>query len=100
MKRQPIFDQLNNNLVGHQSALLRNLIRLDPERRSQIAFAPEDGARRGNRDRKMPRNHLRLCSLSGTRRAEEHNATLHLASVKKNCHTTNHQDRDADVKPH
>ena len=100
MKRQPIFDQFNNNLVGHQSALLRSLSRLDPERRSQIAFAPEDGARRSNRNPKMPRNHLRLCSFSGTRRAEKHNATLHLASVKKNCHTTDHEDCDADVKPH
>ena len=41
VKRQPIFDQLDNNLVGDQSALLRNLIRLQ----SRAAF-PRSRSRR------------------------------------------------------
>ena len=71
-----------------------------PERRSKIAFAPRMVPGEVTAMREMPRNHLRLRSLSGTRRAEKHNSSFHLASVKKNCHATDHQNGDADVKPH
>ncbi len=100
MQVQPIGDKLNDNVIRNEAAVFRNFIRFQPERRSQIALATQDRSRRGDRNRKMPRNHLRLRPLSGTGRAEEHDAIFHLAPVEKNRHPADHQDRDTDIKPH
>jgi hypothetical protein len=97
---QPIGDELNDNVVRHEPALFRNFIRLQPERRSKLTLTTQDRSRRSDRNRKMPRNHLRLRPLSGTGRAEEHDAIFHLATVEKNRHPADHQDRDTDIKPH
>ena len=80
--------------------MLRRLRRFQTERGSEIPFPPQNRARRSHRNSKLARDHFRLSSLAGTRRAEKHESSFHLATVKKNGYATNNQNRDANIKPH
>ena len=101
-RSQPVFDQLDDDVVGHQSALLGDLIRLQPERRPQVAFAPQDRAGRGDRNPKLPGDHFGLRSLSGTGRAEKHDVDFSLVSRRrgKSPRRRSPSTAIADVEPH
>src|SRR4030095_2168848 len=77
-----------------------SFFRFLPQRRAEVHFPAKNCARRGHWNCEMTRNHFGLSSFPGTRRAQEHDAAFHLAPVKKNCDPTNHQHRNADIKPH
>ena len=101
VQAQPVFDQADNDLVGNQSAVLASSQPSSipsgvPRSRSRRRIAPG----RSHRNPKMPRDHFGLSSLSGTGRAEKHESSFHLATVEENRHAADHQNRDADVKPH
>src|SRR5262245_1062774 len=100
MREQPIFDQTHNDVIGHKSTVFRKLVSLHAKRRAQITLKAKDRSRRSDRESEMPRDHLRLRSLAGTGRTEEHNSTFHLAPVKEDCHAPDYQSSDPDVKPH
>src|SRR5687767_15193545 len=98
MQPQPVFNQLHDDLVGHQPAVVGNLRRFKSERSTEVPFASQDCARRSDRDPELTSNHFRLSSFSGTRRAQKHQSPFHLVPVEEDRDAADDQDRDADVK--
>ena len=64
MKPHIILDQIDDELIGHEFAMLRLFRDLNPEKRAQFHFTPQDGARRRDRNAEMSRDHLGLGPLS------------------------------------
>src|ERR1700736_1110655 len=67
---------------------------------AQVFFTAQNRARRGHRNSELTRDHFRLGSLAGTRRAQKNKSPFHLVAVKENGHAANHDDSDADIEPH
>src|SRR5687768_15880894 len=80
--------------------MMGDVRRLKSERSTEVPFASQNCARRSDRDPEMTRDHLRLSSFSGTRRAQKHQSSFHLVPVEEDRHAADDQDGDADVKPH
>ena len=97
---QPILNQLDNDFIRDEITVPGCLRRFQSELCPEIFFTPQNRARGSNRNTELTSNHLGLSSLSGTRRAQKHESSFHLAAVKKDCHSADYQDRDSDIKPH
>ena len=97
---QPILNQLDNDFIRDEITVPGCLRCFQSELCPEIFFTPQNRARGSNRNTELTGNHLGLSPLSGTRRAQKHESSFHLAAVKKNCHSPDYQNRDADVKPH
>jgi len=100
VQSQPIFNELNNNLVGNQSAMFRRVRRLQPKPGPQVSFAAQNGAGRSHRNTELPGDHLGLSSLSGTWRTQKHQSSFHLVPVEKNRNPADDEYGDGYIKPH
>src|SRR5438045_8128243 len=96
----PVLDQFDDDLVRDELAVLRVFRRLNSKQRPKFHFPAQNRAGRRHRNSKMPRDHFGLRPFSGTRCAEEHESSFHLASVEENSHAADNDDGNADIEPH
>jgi hypothetical protein len=90
MQTQPIFDELNDNFIRDQTTALGNFRGLLTERCPEIFFPTQDRTGRCHGNAELARDHFRLGPFPGTRRAQEHESSLHLAAIKEDCDPCNH----------
>src|SRR6478672_1931400 len=83
VQTDPVFDQLDDDLVRNEFAVFGLFRGLNSEQRPQFHFPPQNRAGRGHWNSKVARDHFRLGSLSGTGRTEEDESLFHLAPVEE-----------------
>ena len=74
---QPVFNQFTIDFIRDQSAMLMIFGSLQSQRCPEIFFSAQNRARRSDWNSELARNHFRLGSFPGTRRAEKNESPFH-----------------------